>query len=341
MSTAGFYGDRFEFLAGVQADYATENTSGQHIKLPVRSVRPTRGRETTEATLLGQGKHLPNKTHFGTVSPALEIGVPMEMGTIGYHLTGMFGEATTTAGTPNQHAWNWNENSPDPYFYTLGLEPIDRAGTRAALRYGKAIYNSMSLNLARGSQVMDARFGLLAARVVEGVSTHDATPTVPTLGEELRNFQAFVRLGGDVDTLTTTANVTSFSLNVSRNFSHDQVQMQNSDVSGGFLPGITSITGSIGLRCGSNAQRTLASAMAVIKMAVGLRNPSSSDNLLISTDLCLLDPFDWQVDGVGFLTADVPFRIQQPGVDPPGTGANMLKFQLFNTMADYAEYVPA
>lgn len=341
MSLTGFYGDRFNLLMGVQADFDTENTA-DHVAIPVRSVTPTHGRERSEASLLGQGRFLPNKVHEGVISPALEIAVPVELRSIGWHLTGMFGPPTTTVGSPNDHAWAFNEASAEPNFYTCGLEYRDRAGTLAAVRYSKAVYNSLSFSFSRDSAPMAMNFGLLAARRVPDVATHDATPTTLTFGEELRNLQASVRVGADVDNQLTTIGVTAVDFTVSRNLQHNHLEIQNGDTAAGFIPGeVTSLSGSLGLVARANTLRALATTAAAVKLRFAMRNPSSAFSLIFTTDLALLDPFDWQADGLGMHTANVPFRIQQPGVDPPGTAATPLRINLLNDVANYAAFLPA
>lgn len=340
MSTTGYYGERYELLMGVQADQATENTTA-HVRLPARSVRPNKGSSTSTATLLGQGKFLPDKTHFGLDSPVVDISVPADPHTLGYHLTGLFGEPQFTAGTPNVHTWLFNESAADPFFYTLGSEVISRAGTRNATRYGSAIYNSMNLALAKAGAPLDVEFGLLALRTVNNVSTHDASPTVTAISEELRQMHSFVRIGGDVDTLTQTVGVTAFNINVSRGLAHDHRQLTNSGTALGYLPGTTVISGSMNVIARDFVLRDLAAARAPVKLNISLRNGSAAAHLLISTELMLMDPFDFQAVGRDIMEATVNWRIQQPGVDPPGAGANILKFELFNTLADYADFVPA
>lgn len=251
----------------------------------------------------GRGRD-PERIFQDVVNVDGDIRVPMDMRYIGYWLTAIFGDPTTSGSSIYTHTFKSGAASLPSYAIEVGHP-------QAAAFYMNdgVMANSLSLDLQRAGPAF-ANISLIGRKETKNASTQAGSPTSQTFART-SNFQGTLKQGGNV-----IANVNSGTMVYSNNLVPVEVLSADSSLLGGIDPGQASLTGTLNTR---------------------FADPTLLANALSATPIDL--EFAWTIDTNNkliFTLPEVYLEKSKPEINGPGGIAVSVNYKgVKNTVAGY------
>lgn len=211
------------------------NPGGNFLRLPVNSAPFGRSRGKVEDPLIGQGRD-PLQVYDDMIDVSGACRVPVDLRNIGFWLTGLLGNPTSSGSGPYTHVFKSGG-------LTLPSYSIEN-GHKGPVVYDLAtgvMVRSMSFAKATRGGPADATVNLLGQNAAKAGSTGGGTPTSKTLAR-FSNFQGTLKKGG-----ADLGDVKTFEFSYDNNFEVDTFVNTVGEI-GSIDPGQAKLKGSIGMR---------------------------------------------------------------------------------------------
>jgi len=282
-----------------QTDFLTPAT-GRFVLLPGYS-RTGASRRLVEADqLLGQGDTF-DEGLLGFEEWSGDWEAPLRAQSIGWHLRQLLGDPVTTGTGPWTHIFT----PLPPTFATIG-----RGAGDLHFRDIGVAWNTMRMQIARGSLTQRVIFGLIGQRETRETAVIDATPLIHDQAQDVRffAFDGSVSLDGG----TINANdLVSLEMTLSRGLAADtQAQSGTPSVAALLQQETMSLTGAATFRLDGAARYDAARAGTQFSLRVGWTSGAAS--LTIDVDRAMFSSEGVRLPGPGAVELSMPWRGSRP-----------------------------
>lgn len=287
------FGHNFHYLLKRESSFGV-SPGGNFLKVPVNGNSLGKKRGLVNDGLAGQGRD-PLTTHLDVVDVSGETTIPVDMRYLGYFLTGLLGNPSTSGSSTYTHTFSSGGLTLPSYSIEVGHKNPAAFDVNLG-----CMINSLALNMQTGGGPASAVVGIIGQSSAPYNSSQGGTPTTQT-NSRASNFQGVLKKGG-----SNLADINSASLVYSNNLETFREVNTTGNIAA-IEPGQASLTGSLSTRFSNDTLKDIADAGTAVDLDF-IYEISASLKLTITVHEAYLELAAPVVDGPGGYGLDFNFR---------------------------------